>query len=231
MDLLSDNWYAVTIIPIGLLLIVSGVSYKLGLRIPGALGLGLLISLISIAVIHRYHFKDGILIHEPTNLYVSIYIIINILLLLGIVCYLMCKNPRNSCFKCVCCNCCNCKKKGPEYLYEGNYEPTEQDSIDVHGYTSPQIEHYQGDMLGYTTEETSAVIRYQQSNFVGEKKRPEGLPNDNVWETDGENIHIGVKELIDDINETSIVVEATQDDGLIYEQRRKSVYTNDSDSG
>lgn len=227
MERLQDNYFALIIIPLGLLIISALITYKLGLRIFPSIGIGLILSLISIVVLHKFHFDDNNkLINEIGNVYVSIYIITDLLLLLIIFCYLILKNANNKC--CLCClKCCPnyCTEKGPEYLYEGNVE---QDSVDVRGYTSATIEHYKDDILGYTTDEANSFIRYSPSGFAPgfkiKTRLPEPTENDEEW-IDGGNIGISEYQP-DDAYIPNDLIKANDDDGLLYEAKPKKIFTN-----
>ena len=216
--LLGDNYYALVLIPIGILVLVGVVSYFLGLRAPLAVGLGILASLISILVIHRFHFENGKLIKETGNLYTSIYVLVGLILLLILFCYVIFKYPSK--------DCC-CKEKGPEHLYEN-----EPNSIDVHGYTAPIIENYKNDIIESTDvdEDVDPSCKYyKQSGFVEGYKDFNGELGDNI-NLNKESIII---EIIDPIL-TSAHIPVTvstmdENEGLLYESKKRT-FTNSSDS-
>ena len=234
MDLISDNYYVLTIVPISILIVSSLIGYKLGLRIPSSIGIGLILSLITIIILHRFHFKDNKLINETGNLYVSIYITTDIILLITISCYYITRNPHGNC----CCKCC--KEKGPEHLYSGTdgieRDDTEggitsisdQNSVDVHGYNNPALEHYQDDMLGYTSEEVHPGIIYETSGFVGSFKNKGDIGSrqfkDDEWNK--ETIVIPIDDNIPEVEEKDDI---NTDDGLIYEYIPPKIFDN-SDS-
>ena len=150
-----DTYYVLIPVPISTLLIVSIISYYLGLRIINAIGLGTFLSLISIIILHRFKFdENGKLIYEQVDLYVSIYIISCICILIFTICYLMCKYQSKT--------CCYKEPPGPESLYQdidGNYI----DSIDVH---PEPIEPY-NDLLESST--SNITIPSEPSDYSNSK--------------------------------------------------------------
>jgi len=229
MDYLANNYIALTLIPIGTLIIISLISYKLGLRLLSSIVIGLITSLISIVIIHRFHFDHGRLINETGNLYVSIYILTDLIMLIFSFCYIILKKPKETTFLKCCSTCID--EKGPDYLYENtNNTPVDQDSIDVHGYTSDRIEHYNPDILGDTSNEVNTKYEYRSSGFtshIKDKKRFES-PLPKISETTDDSWNEGHPIPISEYHPTEIIHENTfkEDDGLIYESKPKKWYTS-----
>jgi hypothetical protein len=93
-----DNYFILVPVPIAVLILVSLVGYFLGLRPISAIGLGLLVSLVTIIVLHPFHATtEGSVIQEPGNFFVSIYILLDILTMLFLLCYNMCKKKDEGC--------------------------------------------------------------------------------------------------------------------------------------
>ena len=214
--ILGDNYYALILIPIGILVLTSLLSYFLGLRIPLAIGLGILLSLIFILVIHRFHFENGKLIKETGNLYTSIYVLVGLIFLLIIFCYVI--------FKYKSLSCC-CKEKDPKSLYEN--EPA---SIDIHGYMAPEIEHYQNDIIESSDNENidPSCKYYKESDILKGYKNFNGELGNNI-DTNKESFIIEIVEpkVIFDID-----VKDNEDEGLLYESKKRTakIFTNSSDS-
>jgi len=59
-------------LPFTVIIVITLFAYILGVRIHGALGLGIFMSLLTIIAIHPYHFIDNNLQPEIGNAYVSI---------------------------------------------------------------------------------------------------------------------------------------------------------------
>src|SRR5438552_1103527 len=150
MDL-GTNYYALVLIPLGVLALISIIFYLLGLRIYAAIGLGVLGSIITIVILHRFRFEDGHLINEPGNLYTSIYIISSIIIFIFIFCFTIFKYATKK----FCC-----KEESFENLYNS------VDSVNEHADEVHRIEHYQNDILGSTSEESSKFVKYKESAIV-----------------------------------------------------------------
>ena len=75
-------------LPLTVVLVITFFAYILGVRLHGALGLGIFLSLLTIIAIHPYHFIDNNLEPEVGNTYVSIYVIIGLVLLILLICFL-----------------------------------------------------------------------------------------------------------------------------------------------
>jgi hypothetical protein len=198
---LATNYYALVAIPVSILLIVSLLSYYLGLKYYAAFGLGVVASMISIIILHPFHFDNGRLINETGNLYTSIYIVSSIIIFISIFCFIIFKFPTKK----ICC-----EEEQPQDLYKNDI-----DSIEYNGYNAPKIEHYQDNLLGYTTDESNKVVRYQNSSIL------EGSP---PRRTD---------QYIDKVKET--IVETTTiatviDDGLLQEPKKSGPHSLVSDS-
>ena len=225
MDLfpeLSNNYYALTCIPIGILLFSSFIIYRLGLRATSSIGLGILLSLISILILHQFHFENGKLVHQVGNLYVSIYTVTSILLLIIIVCFLTLKNPNNNC-------CCHegCRKKGPEYLYD---QDRTENSVDVHGYNSPKMEDYKDEILEHSTDNIHpGVENYSQSKFIGGFKNKGNLDGIQIDDKEWTNEVIAIK--IEETSEPRISEVNYETEGLIYEYESPKTFNNSEDEG
>ncbi|HLX53030.1 MAG TPA: hypothetical protein VKR58_03785, partial [Aquella sp.] len=96
-------------IPLGVLLLITGVFKIFGLPWHSSLGFGLFLSAISIMAIHRYNFNGDLLQPDPGNLYTSIYVIVSILILIIIIIYNLIVNRTR--------RCC-CRRKDNPNLYE-----------------------------------------------------------------------------------------------------------------
>src|SRR6266536_3236691 len=89
MESISNNYYALILIPNVILIISFLILYKLGIRILASIGGSLIFALISI-------------------------ILTDIILLIIILCYLILRRPKNN--FCKCCECC--KEEDAESLYK-----------------------------------------------------------------------------------------------------------------
>ena len=129
----------------------------------------------------------------------------------------------SNCLKC-CSKCVD--NKGPDYLYDNVV--IEENSVDVHGYTSDRIEHYNPDILGYTSEENINKYDYKQSGFTNHIKDKNRFISPLPEQTD-ENWINGTPIPIFEYQPTDIlkINDIDQDEGLIYEAKPKKLFTND----
>lgn len=177
-----DSYYALILIPLGTIVVITTISYLLGLKFIGSLGIGVLASVLSLVIIHPFHFDNGKLLPDTGNFYVSLYILFGILIFITLVLIAACKDRTR--------RCC-CKKNDISYEnaatyqvivdVESNYNSIENyqdierpksDNIDIHtGYVSSETDSGVHPSLKFYKGRGSFVSSYKKSSSVG----PTGL--------------------------------------------------------
>jgi len=152
-----ESYYVLIPVPIGLLLIITSISYCLGLKLISSIGLGVIISGITIVVLHPFHVNDQeSLISEPGDYYVSLYIIFAVFIILILACITICTKLNNK----FCCK--ETEDGGLVYLSydqkEIKYEPGERPEVEKYSDVSesePQnISKYNKDILVQTDSDS-----------------------------------------------------------------------------
>jgi len=89
-----DNLYLLIGIPTSILVIISIIGSFIGgiKKLPHAIVLGLISSLVVIVFIHPYHINNGKVVDEPGNLITALYIVICITFSMILGCYIICND-------------------------------------------------------------------------------------------------------------------------------------------
>lgn len=194
------NPYIIIIgLPLAVLLIISFLAYILGANIQAAFGLGILLSMLTIIVIHPYHFINNNLIPETGNTYVSIYIIVSVLMLIIIIVYSICKDRTNT--------CCFPKKEVSKFNYDIDPDTDPFNAFYKDNVLHPDYESHIEKIQRYDIVLSDDDVKLDNSGNSNDDNIFEEIPIDNQ-STESESLTLGVSPAVRYLNNQGNIIKS-----------------------